>query len=131
LLNLDSYAPDGGWQKPDGIRIVAVVFYGRRRNVDILDCYLQQNLASNDGYLDEVRFLVHTEDEEDLSYLEGLVAQTDQYTVRYPGPCQGDDFSCMWSDCVDDNTVYVKIDDDVVSIKTFVHGDKSLDGFCC
>ncbi|OTA62769.1 hypothetical protein K449DRAFT_433684 [Hypoxylon sp. EC38] len=32
---------------------------GRKRNVDILDCYLRQNLVSNGGYLDEVSLCAH------------------------------------------------------------------------
>jgi len=52
--------PAGGWEKPSGVCIVGVIFYGWRRNVDIIDCYLEQNLAENRDYLDEVRFLLHT-----------------------------------------------------------------------
>lgn len=32
------------WEKPEGMKIVALVFYGRRRYVEILDCYLKVHL---------------------------------------------------------------------------------------
>lgn len=116
-LKLDSYAPAGGWKKPEGVRVVGVIFYGRRRNVDILDCYLQQNLARNGGYLDEVRFLVHTTEQPDLRYLEQLVEQTVSYSIKDPGSCKGNDYSCMWESLVEDDTIYVKIDDDIVGTR--------------
>ncbi|RYP73060.1 hypothetical protein DL769_004297 [Monosporascus sp. CRB-8-3] len=53
----DTIAPHGCWRKPRGIKIVGWTFYGRRRNVDVLDCFLLQNLAANGGYLDNMRFI--------------------------------------------------------------------------
>lgn len=115
-LALQSFAPPGGWKKPEGITIKALVFYGRKRTVDFLDCYLQQNLAVNGGYLDEVWFMVHTDIGEDLSYLDTLIEKRGpQYRVIMPGECQGFNYACMWNPVVEDNTIYVKIDDDIVS----------------
>lgn len=116
---LQRFAPPGGWKKPDGIAIKALVFYGRKRTVDFLDCYLQQNLAVNGGYLDEVWFMVHTAIEEDLAYLHQLIDQRPHYKVVMPGECQGSNYACMWSPVVEDNTIYVKIDDDIVSENPF------------
>ncbi|KAI1141944.1 hypothetical protein F5Y05DRAFT_369222 [Hypoxylon sp. FL0543] len=119
-IKLESFAPKGGWKKPVDIKIVALVFYGRKRTVDFLDCYLQQNLAANGGYLDEIRFMVHTNKEEDLDYLRDLVSQReDYYRVVESGPCEGTSFGCIWDSVVEDNTIYVKIDDDIV----FIHPD--------
>lgn len=113
---LQRFAPPGGWKKPDGIAIKALVFYGRKRTVDFLDCYLQQNLAVNGGYLDEVWFMVHTSIEEDLIYLDQLVDQRrPHYKIVIPGECQGLNYACMWNPVVEEDTIYVKIDDDVVS----------------
>ncbi|GAP86261.2 putative mitochondrial-processing peptidase subunit alpha protein [Rosellinia necatrix] len=119
-LALQSFAPSHGWKKPGGIAIKALVFYGRKRTVDFLDCYLQQNLAIHGGYLDEIWFMVHTSIEEDLAYLNELVEKRKpQYKIVMPGECQGFDFACMWNPVVEDNTIYVKIDDDIV----FIHPD--------
>ncbi|KAI1386665.1 uncharacterized protein F4822DRAFT_410870 [Hypoxylon trugodes] len=117
---LKSHAPKTGWKKPTGIRIVALVFYGRKRTVDFLDCYLQQNLVTNGGYLDEIRFMVHTNKEEDLKYLEELVAQREEhYHIVQGGECEGSSYGCIWDSVVEENTIYVKIDDDIV----FIHPD--------
>lgn len=117
---LDSLAPPGGWKKPEGIKVVALIFYGRKRTVDFLDCYIQQNLVSNGGYLDEVRFMVHTSNKEDLDYLQDLVAKSEgYYHVVDTGECEGMNFSCIWDSVVEDDTIYVKIDDDII----FIHPD--------
>ncbi|KAF2967519.1 hypothetical protein GQX73_g6041 [Xylaria multiplex] len=118
-LVLQSFAPPGGWKKPDGIAIKALIFYGRKRTVDFLDCYLQQNLAANGGYLDEIWFMVHTEVEEDLTYLVDLIQKRPQYKIVMPGKCQGFNYDCMWNPVVEDDTIYIKIDDDIV----FIHPD--------
>jgi hypothetical protein len=41
--------PGGTW--PD---VKALVFFGRRRYIDVLNCYLRSNLVSNGGLLSEV-----------------------------------------------------------------------------
>ena len=114
---LESIAPSGGWKKPPGIKIVALIFYGRRRNVDILDCYLLQNLANEGGYLDEVRFIVHTNKEDDKTYLDQLVSQREGYHTVDAGSCKRWDYSCMWDTSVEKDTIYVKIDDDIVRLR--------------
>ncbi|KAI1319589.1 hypothetical protein F5Y16DRAFT_390786 [Xylariaceae sp. FL0255] len=120
-VQLDSYAPQGGWEKPDGVKVVAMVFYGRKRYVDILDCYLQQNLVSNGGYLDEVWFMDHTEDEDDKAWLEGLVLANPYYLIKGRGHCDHNDkkYGCMWEYATEDNTIYIKIDDDIL----YIHHD--------
>ncbi|KAI2622673.1 hypothetical protein GGS26DRAFT_583842 [Hypomontagnella submonticulosa] len=96
-----------------------MVFYGRKRYVDILDCYLQQNLASNGGYFDEVWFMAHTKDEDDVAWVEDLVARTPGYKLVGKGKCEGEKYKCMWTYAVEDNTIYVKIDDDII----YIHPD--------
>lgn len=119
-LALQSFAPPGGWKKPDGIAVKALIFYGRKRTVDFLDCYLQQNLAVNGGYLDEVWFMVHTKTDEDLVYLNELIERRrPQYKVVVPGDCEGFNFACMWNPVVEDDTIFIKIDDDIVSSNPF------------
>ncbi len=116
---LKNIAPKGGWKKPMDIKVIGLIFYGRRRNVDILDCYLLQNLAINGGYLDGVQFMVHTKREEDLAYLTQLVSQRQHYHVVEADTCQGGDYSCMWDTSTEENTIYVKIDDDIVCCRSF------------
>ncbi|KAI1363538.1 hypothetical protein F5Y08DRAFT_329332 [Xylaria arbuscula] len=116
-----SIAPKGGWQKPDGFKVIAMVFFGRKRYVDILDCYLQKNLASNGGYVDEVWFMVHTEKTEDISWLNALVRDIPDYKVVGQEGCQSNNgkYGCLWEHATEDNTIYIKMDDDIV----YIHPD--------
>ncbi|KAF3060353.1 putative mitochondrial-processing peptidase subunit alpha protein [Daldinia childiae] len=106
-------------KKPAGIKVIGMVFYGRKRYVDLLDCYLQQNLASNGGYFDEVWFMAHTKEKDDVSWIEDLVQKTPGYKIVGKGKCEGEKYKCMWTYAVEDKTIYVKIDDDIV----YIHPD--------
>lgn len=33
------------WEKPEDMKVIALVFYGRRRYVEILDCYLKVHVS--------------------------------------------------------------------------------------
>ncbi|KXJ90607.1 hypothetical protein Micbo1qcDRAFT_205428 [Microdochium bolleyi] len=120
-LELDTIAPHGGWKKPEGIKIVGMVFFGRKRTVDVLDCYLHQNLAANGGYVDEFWFMVHTDVKDDMAWLEELVSKNPGvYKMVGKGVCdQGRSYECLWSYAVEDKTMYIKIDDDIV----YIHPD--------
>ncbi|KAI0474998.1 hypothetical protein GGR56DRAFT_666214 [Xylariaceae sp. FL0804] len=118
-VTIDSIAPAGGWRKPAGLKVIAMVFYGRKRFVDIMDCYLQQNLASNGGYLDEVWFMAHTTNRDDMAWLEGLVLENPDYRIVGQGDCENRKYNCMWRYATGDKTIYVKIDDDIV----YIHPD--------
>ncbi|KAF1988134.1 hypothetical protein K402DRAFT_462049 [Aulographum hederae CBS 113979] len=119
-LQLDSFAPKGGWKKPRDVKIIGMVFYGRRRFIDVLDCYLQQNLASNGGYLDEVWFMVHTSNEDDVEWLSDFVQKTEKYRFFDLGEeCTTGPYGCIWDFATADDTMYIKIDDDI----TYVHPD--------
>ncbi|OTB12551.1 hypothetical protein K445DRAFT_37646, partial [Daldinia sp. EC12] len=107
------------WKKPAGIKVIGMVFYGRKRYVDILDCYLQQNLALNGGYFDEVWFMAHTKDEDDVAWIEDLVKKTPGYKIVGKDKCEGESYKCLWTYAVEDKTIYVKIDDDIV----YIHPD--------
>jgi hypothetical protein len=116
-LKLDTLAPRGGWKKPAGVKVVAMIFYGRRRAVDILDCYLQQNLVSNGGYLDEVWFMIHTEVKEDLDWLHKKVAHEHEQAYKFKDfRDECNQYGCLWNYATEDDTIYVKIDDDMVSL---------------
>ncbi|KAI1073854.1 hypothetical protein F5B20DRAFT_565665 [Whalleya microplaca] len=118
-MKLKSYAPEGGWKKPEGLKVVAMVFYGRKRNVDILDCYLRQNLASYGGYLDEVWFMVHTTIKDDVEWLRDFVEAEQEYKFMDLGRCTTDDYGCIWEYPNEDDTMYLKIDDDIL----YIHHD--------
>lgn len=121
----DDLMPTTKWRKSSGFQIVGIVFYGRRVHVDILDCYLQQNLIRNGGYLDGVLFFQNTNDRDDIDYLTQLI----EHEPRYKRIDFGDDhdnWEHMWDAYFDDSTMYFKIDDDLVyihqsAIPTMVH----------
>ena len=66
----------------------------------------------NGGIIEEYIFVVRTEDEEDLAYLEELLVANPKYSAHHSAG-SGFDYSQMWS-AVEKGNVYVKIDDDVV-----------------
>ena len=53
--------------------ITALVFYGRKQNVEILIKYLKVNLRKNGGILDRIKFAVKTKNKDDLDYLNELI----------------------------------------------------------
>ncbi|KAK3063937.1 hypothetical protein LTS18_011551 [Coniosporium uncinatum] len=118
-IKYESIAPKGGWKKPTNFKIIAMVFYGRRRFIDILDCYLQRNLAANGGYVDEVWYMAHTANEEDISWLSSFVQKTENYRFFDLGNCTTGPYGCIWNNATDTDTMYIKIDDDI----TYVHPD--------
>lgn len=100
------------WVKPEGTKIIALIFYGRPVTVSILDCYMKQNLVSNGGFLDEVHWAVNTNNRNDLKYLDGLVETSDEYKkIVLPGL----GFESIWEHAVERGNLYIKIDDDIVS----------------
>ncbi|KAB8342806.1 hypothetical protein FH972_022404 [Carpinus fangiana] len=104
--------------RPKGVKIIGLIFYGRARYVDILDCYLKRNLAVNGGVLDEVHFLKHTERQDDLAFLHDLVEAEPEHYKAFDTPrhCVGGDYGCMWEVAADRDALYVKIDDDIIFI---------------
>lgn len=97
--------------KPQGFKVIALIFYGRAPVVAILDCYLKKNLVSNGGFLDEVHWAVNTENLEDLEYLDELVKTADTYK-KIVIPEFG--YNSIWEHAVEPGHMYIKIDDDIV-----------------
>jgi len=85
---------------------------GRPVFVDILDCYLKKNLVSNGGWLDEVHFMENTKNEEDLIWLDTIMEHEPLYKKRKVGV--GGAFDNIWQLAQEDNTMYIKVDDDIV-----------------
>lgn len=107
--------------RPVGMKIIGLVFYGRPMFVNILDCYLQRNLAVNGGYMDEVRFVVNTQHQEDLEWLDNLVARVPEYSrIDIKEDATHGDWTKLWDHAkeIDPDTILVKIDDDIVSFRT-------------
>lgn len=99
------------WTKPENLKIIALIFYGRPETVSILDCYMKQNLASNGGFLDEVHWAVNTDNLDSLRYLDELVKTSNGYK-KIVLPHLG--FESIWEHAVEKGNLYIKIDDDIV-----------------
>lgn len=97
--------------KPEGFKIVGLIFFGRPDRVAILDCYLKRNLVENGGFLDEVHWVANTKNEQDLQYLDALIPTSPSYS-RINLPELG--FENVWEHAIESSNLYIKIDDDVV-----------------
>lgn len=108
------HAHPGQPTKPVGVRITALVFYGRRDRVSILECYLRRNLVSNGGWLDEVIWAVNTDKAEDIRYLDSVLRTSELYRSAH---LSHNGYQAVWETvCTQPDTLYIKIDDDVVFI---------------
>jgi hypothetical protein len=74
----------------------------------------QRNLVRNGGFVDEVIFVVRTDDEADLRFLEELVETNENYSIYTSAEGRGVRFADAWN-VVNRGKMYIKIDDDVVS----------------
>ena len=97
--------------KPEGFKIVGLIFFGRPDRVAILDCYLKRNLVENGGFLDEVHWVANTKNEQDLQYLDELIPTSPSYS-RFDLSELG--FENVWEHAIESGNLYIKIDDDVV-----------------
>ncbi|CAK0793059.1 unnamed protein product [Prorocentrum cordatum] len=93
-------------------RVEVVVVFGRRERVEILHRYLLRNLRVNGGVVDRVSFVVYLATTQDLVWLDELVAA--HAPVYVIPPVTGRRLAKFYSICTEPETVYVKIDDDVV-----------------
>lgn len=107
-------SPNGEkWSKPADFKIIALIFFGRPSVVAILDCYLKKNLVSNGGFVDEVHWVVNTENSEDINYLDKLVETSEGYK-KITVPKLG--YNSIWEHAVEAPHMYIKIDDDMVDL---------------
>lgn len=95
-------------------RIEAIVVFGRRDRVEILHPYLWKNLRVNGGVLDRVIFVVLWAMQDDLDFLDQLIKTNAPHYVM--PPVTGRRLAKIYSVCKDPETVYLKIDDDIVYI---------------
>ena len=101
--------------RPEDYKLYGLVFYGRHVTVEILDCYLRKNLVSNGGRLDAVHFVVNTDDEADLAWIDQLVSQVEDYkAIRLEEGTDPRDYERVWAQAVESGHLYIKFDDDLV-----------------
>ena len=91
----------------------AIVVFGRKDRVQILEPYLQRNLRRHGGLIDLVHWVVFAAMEEDMAYLAELLSKENDY--RYPA-VSGRRLAKFYSVCKEPDTIYLKIDDDMVYI---------------
>jgi len=98
-------------------QIVAIVFAGRRDRLEILHRYLTRNFVCNGGILDRAVFVIKTNDQQDMSYIDTLVNSTSQYeSIRIP---KRDYAYFSWEPIykiMEPQSIYIKMDDDIVYI---------------
>ena len=68
--------------------VVALVSFNKRSRLEVLDCYLQQNLASKGGLVDRFIFSPETENAVDLDWLRQTVSKTEGYNVLSTEPAE-------------------------------------------
>lgn len=102
------------WLQASKIRVSAVTFYGRRRYVRILDKYLKQNLKSAGGLLEEVLWIVRTDDPDDLDWLQQTLLPSEPKCYKSM-QSSGRGFANHYRQLASD-TYYIKLDDDIVYI---------------
>eukprot|EP00435_Cladocopium_sp_Y103_P065653 s978_g27.t1 len=93
-------------------RVEAIVVYGRKDRIQILHKYLLRNLRRNGGVVDVVHFVVFAAFKEDMDYLMQLITENAP-DYAYPA-VTGRRLAKFYSICQDPDTVYLKIDDDMV-----------------
>lgn len=103
------------FQKPEGFKIIGLLFFGRRATMSILECYLRNNLVAYGGFLDEIHFITNTGDEDDLAWLAQMVDEVDDY-IRVDLEQAGyvRDFNRIYAESLKRDNMYVKLDDDLV-----------------
>ncbi|KAH6887083.1 hypothetical protein B0T10DRAFT_563305 [Thelonectria olida] len=101
--------------KPEGVIVSGLIFYGRESRVSSMRCYLERNLVDNGGWLDEVLWIVNTQNEQDLRYLDEIIARSptrhkkvipEEHLWTYT-------YYKAWRH-LERGKYYVKIDDDIV-----------------
>ena len=75
-------------------KIYALVYYGRKEYVEVLNTYLERDLRVNGGVIDKVLFALVKYREEDLRYLGELLKRNPtSYVVP---PIQGGGWDVIW-----------------------------------
>ena len=99
--------------KPKDVKVIGLVFFGRKDRVQILKCYLERNLVANGGWLDEVHWVRNTGIKQDVEYLQQLIEGNSAYKEIDLEATGFVGYGLAWS-TLEEGAIYVKIDDDVV-----------------
>lgn len=100
-----------------GKRVVVVSPAGRRRYLELLIPQVQ----GLKQYVDELRLWVNTNNGDDITYMQKTAAgdpdfiKLEYLSVPYNGI---DTIYTFFKNCIDENTVYVRFDDDIVLLDT-------------
>lgn len=114
-LNPSCVTHDDPFDDLKDVKIYALVYYGRRSYVDILNAYLERDLRVNGGILDGVIFAMVKYTMEDLNYLAMLTRRNPgRYII--PWEMEGGAWDVIWRLANEPGAYYIKIDDDVTYI---------------
>lgn len=100
----------------NGKKIVVVTPAGRKRYLEILFRYLLREKH----IIDEYRIWVNTKNSEDLKFLNNLALQYPEFVTlderwkNNPDCGSSKNIGIFFDNCIDPNTIYVRLDDDVV-----------------
>lgn len=118
------------WKPPSNLKVVGMVFFGRSRTASVLNCYVQRNLKSNGGLLDEVVWIEGTDEQRELDWLRSIVKETPGYrTWSIPDFVNQEvkaerhyqhAYNIANEEKHPGEVVFVKIDDDIVSSTTLL-----------
>ncbi len=95
-------------------KVVSVTPAGRRKYLEVLVPYL----LANRQHINEHHFWLNTRDQADISYINQLAEQhpnffkvtsREVFDQQAPGHCIWQ----YWQDCVDEDTIYIRLDDDI------------------
>ncbi|KAM6506463.1 hypothetical protein FSOLCH5_013444 [Fusarium solani] len=101
--------------KPEDVIVSGFVFYGRKSRVSSMRCYLERNLVDNGGWLDEVLWIVNTQNGEDLRYLDEIIARNPKRHKKLIPEERLSTYTYYkaWRH-LERGKYYVKIDDDIL-----------------
>ncbi|DBB14093.1 TPA: hypothetical protein ACH3X3_001050 [Trebouxia sp. C0006] len=108
------------WLKSHKIRVAALIFYGRREYVRILNGYVKQNLLKNGGVLEEVVWIVQTDNKRDIAWLNNVLlpSEPEFYSTK---SVAGKNYTEQYQS-LDPDVYYVKLDDDTMYV-----GEQAVD----
>lgn len=108
----------------NGYKLVALTFAGRKRCMEILFSYIEKYMH----HIDEYHIYVATENKEDIQYIEAFYEKHNDFVkLTYHPPSKKFNKQNLWdisyTQCKDENTIYLKLDDDIVFMEETLFTD--------
>jgi len=106
----------------DNKKIVICIPAGRQRYLEVLIKFLEKEF----DIIDEVRFWLNTKNESDRKYIYDLSNKNSKYTIDTtafgdPNEGQSHTIGLFFKNCIDEDTIYIRFDDDIVFLeKNFI-----------